>query len=177
MFRFFEKLLPPYPAAEPAVPPARFIPFLWACTQGTRGLIATMGLLTAVIAAFEAWLFAMLGRIVDWLGSQSPARLWEDRGTTLTWIAVALFASIFVVALQTIVKHQALAINLPMRLRWNFHRLLLGQSMAFYQDEFAGRITTSGALSELLDKHGDEQDVVEAEAVAPRLDIASERPG
>lgn len=29
-----------------------------------------------------------------------------------------------------------------MRLRWNFHRLMLGQSMAFYQDEFAGRVTT-----------------------------------
>jgi ATP-binding cassette subfamily B multidrug efflux pump len=32
--------------------------------------------------------------------------------------------------------------NFPMRLRWNFHRLMLGQSMAFYQDEFAGRIAT-----------------------------------
>jgi ATP-binding cassette subfamily B multidrug efflux pump len=29
-----------------------------------------------------------------------------------------------------------------MRLRWNFHRLMLAQSMAFYQDEFAGRIST-----------------------------------
>ena len=29
-----------------------------------------------------------------------------------------------------------------MRLRWNFHRLMLGQSMSFYQDEFAGRIAT-----------------------------------
>src|SRR5690606_20727155 len=29
-----------------------------------------------------------------------------------------------------------------MRLRWVFHRLMLGQSMAFYADEFAGRITT-----------------------------------
>jgi ATP-binding cassette subfamily B multidrug efflux pump len=29
-----------------------------------------------------------------------------------------------------------------MRLRWNFHRLMLGQSMGFYQDEFAGRVTT-----------------------------------
>jgi ATP-binding cassette, subfamily B, multidrug efflux pump len=27
-----------------------------------------------------------------------------------------------------------------MRLRWNFHRLMLGQSMSFYQDEFAGRV-------------------------------------
>src|SRR5262249_22969718 len=78
---------------------------------------------------------------VDWLGGQAPARLWEDRGTTLAWLGFALVASIAVVALQTIVKHQTLAINLPMRLRWNFHRLMLGQSMAFYQDEFAGRIT------------------------------------
>ncbi len=53
-----------------------------------------------------------------------------------------LLASIVLVALQTIVKHQTLAINFPLRLRWNFHRLMLGQSLAFYADEFAGRITT-----------------------------------
>ena len=46
------------------------------------------------------------------------------------------------VALQTILKHQTLAANFPMRLRWNFHRLMLGQSMTFYQDEFAGRVAT-----------------------------------
>ena len=41
-----------------------------------------------------------------------------------------MVASIALVALRTSVKHQALAINLPLRLRWNFHRLMLGQSMA-----------------------------------------------
>ena len=45
-------------------------------------------------------------------------------------------------ALQSAIKQQALAGNFPMRLRWNFHRLMLGQSMGFYQDEFAGRIAT-----------------------------------
>ncbi|MET0540873.1 MAG: ABC transporter ATP-binding protein [Variovorax sp.] len=141
MFRFFEKLLHPYPQAEPRLPPASFTAFVWACTDGVRGKIATMALLTAAMSTFEALLFAMLGRIVDWLGTQAPARLWDERGSTLLWLAFALVASIAVVALQTIVKHQTLAVNLPMRLRWNFHRLMLGQSMAFYQDEFAGRIT------------------------------------
>jgi ATP-binding cassette subfamily B multidrug efflux pump len=141
LFRFFEKLLHPYPPAEPPLPPHGFFAFLWACTDGVRGKIATMALLTAAISSFEALLFAMLGRIVDWLGGQVPARLWDERGTTLMWLGFALAASIAVVALQTIVKHQTLAVNLPMRLRWNFHRLMLGQSMAFYQDEFAGRIT------------------------------------
>ena len=58
----------------------------------------------------------------------------------ITVIVIVLLASIGLVALQTIVKHQTLAGNFPMRLRWNFHRLMLGQSLAFYQDEFAGRI-------------------------------------
>ncbi|MBB3175804.1 ABC transporter ATP-binding protein [Variovorax sp. Sphag1AA] len=141
MFRFFEKRLDAYPPAEPGLPPNGFLAFVWSCTQGLRGSIALMALLTAAMSAFEALLFAILGRIVDWLGGQAPSRLWEDRGTTLAWLGFALVASIAVVGLQTIVKHQTLAINLPMRLRWNFHRLMLGQSMAFYQDEFAGRIT------------------------------------
>ena len=40
------------------------------------------------------------------------------------------------------IKQQTLFGNFPMLLRWNFHRLMLGQSMSFYQDEFAGRIAT-----------------------------------
>ncbi|MDM0045947.1 ABC transporter ATP-binding protein [Variovorax dokdonensis] len=142
MFHFFEKLLHPYPAAEPLPPPGRFFAFLWKCTAGVRGKVLAMALLTAAMSAFEALLFAILGRVVDWLSDVAPGQLWAQRGNALTWLGVALVASIFVVALQTIVKHQTLAVNLPMRLRWNFHRLMLGQSMAFYQDEFAGRITT-----------------------------------
>jgi ATP-binding cassette subfamily B multidrug efflux pump len=143
LFAFFERLLDPYPRAEPTPPPTGFMAFIWACTQGVRGKIALMAVLTAAMAAFEALLFAMLGRIVDWLGPQppSPEQFWQERGSTLAWLGVLLLASVVVVGLQTVVKHQILAINLPMRLRWNFHRLMLGQSMSFYQDEFAGRIT------------------------------------
>ena len=39
------------------------------------------------------------------------------------------------------VRLQALQGVFPMRLRWNFHRLMLGQSLGFYQDEFAGRVS------------------------------------
>ena len=142
MFRFFERRLHPYPVAEPEPSPPGFVAFLWACTAGVRRSMLVMAMLTAAISAFDALLFAILGQVVDWLVQVEPARFWDERGAALGWFAAALALSIGVVALQTIVKHQTIAINLPMRLRWNFHRLMLGQSMAFYQDEFAGRITT-----------------------------------
>ena len=115
---------------------------MWACTQGTRRYIALMTLFTASIGAFEALLFAMMGRILDWLAVVPPDQLWAREGTTLVWLALVLLTSIALAALQTMFKHQALAGNLPMRLRWNFHRLMLSQSMSFFQDEFAGRIAT-----------------------------------
>ena len=142
MFRFFEQYVHPYPDAEPAHPPRGLLAFVWHCTRGMRPYIAVMTLATALIGAFEALLFAFLGRVVDWLAAVQPARLWAEHGGTLGLLGVVLVASIVLVALQSLLKQQSLAGNFPMRLRWNFHRLMLGQSMAFYQDEFAGRIAT-----------------------------------
>ncbi len=142
LFRFFEKRVTPYPPAEPALPPKKFVSFVWACAAGVRGYVGWMALLSAGIAAYEAFLFAALGHVVDWLVSVPQGELWSRHGGMLWLLGGVLAASVVLVALQTIVKHQALAINFPLRLRWNFHRLMLGQSMAFYADEFAGRITT-----------------------------------
>jgi ATP-binding cassette, subfamily B, multidrug efflux pump len=140
LFGYFEKLVHPYPDAEPAQPPRRFFAFVWACTQGLRPFIAGMTLLTALIGAFEALLFSMLGRIVDWLGAVAPSQLWAQERGTLLLLAGILLASPLAIALQTFLKHQTLSANMPMLLRWNFHRRMLGQSMSFYQDEFAGRV-------------------------------------
>jgi ATP-binding cassette subfamily B multidrug efflux pump len=49
---------------------------------------------------------------------------------------------VLLVGAQALFKYQSVFGNFPMRLRWNFHRLMLEQSMTFYQDEFAGRIAT-----------------------------------
>ena len=142
LFAAFERLVPPYPEDAPALPPRGFWPFVWACSRGLRRYIAAMTLFTAAIGVFEALLFAMLGRIVDWLGPMQPGRLWAEHGSTLLLLAAVLLGSTLLVAAQSMLKQQAMAGNFPMRLRWNFHRLLLQQSMSFYQDEFAGRIAT-----------------------------------
>jgi len=142
MFSRFERLIFPYPEQAPERPPRGLLPFVWACTRGLRGYIALIIVLVAAVGAFEALLFAMLGHVVDWLARVQPQRLWADEGRTLLLLAAALVASIGVVWIWCLVKYQGMSSNFPMRLRWNFHRLMLEQSMAFYQDEFAGRIST-----------------------------------
>jgi ATP-binding cassette, subfamily B, multidrug efflux pump len=142
LFSQFEKLVHPYPDGTPKPPPRAFFAFLWECTHGMRGYILAMTVFTALIGAFEALLFGMLGNVVDWLSRIQPSRLWAEQKGTLLLLLGLLLASTVLVAIQSALKQQALAGNFPMRLRWNFHRLLLSQSMGFYQDEFAGRVAT-----------------------------------
>jgi len=140
MYSWFEKRLDPFPDATIAPPSKGFWAFAWSSTQGLRWPMLVMTILTAGIGAFEALLFAMLGKVVEWLSHVPPALLWtQERGHLLLLVGI-LIGSIVLVALQVIIKHQTLAGNFPMRMRWNFHRLMLSQSMGFYQDEFAGRI-------------------------------------
>ncbi|PKO46210.1 MAG: multidrug ABC transporter ATP-binding protein [Betaproteobacteria bacterium HGW-Betaproteobacteria-22] len=140
MLRWFERLLNPFPAREITPPANALWPFLWQCTQGSRGLILVMTLFTAMLGGFEAFLFAVMGKVVDWLSITTPADLWTNEGHHLFLLAGLLLLSPVIIGVQTLIKHQTLAGNFPMLLRWNFHRLMLSQSMSFYQDEFAGRI-------------------------------------
>ncbi|MDL2313565.1 ABC transporter ATP-binding protein/permease [Desulfovibrio sp. OttesenSCG-928-C14] len=142
MFSRYEKKLNPFPKAEPSIPPREFFPFVWEVSRGLRGHIFAMGALAALIGAFEALLFAALGQVVDWLALLEPGKLLAEHGATLGILAAIILASVLLVGLQTLIRFQTLSGNFPMRLRWNFHRLMLGQSLAFFQDEFAGRVAT-----------------------------------
>ena len=56
-------------------------------------------------------------------------------------LVAVLFANVFFSSFQSIIKHQVLFSNFPMRMRWRFHNLLLGQSLDFFHNDFAGRLS------------------------------------
>ena len=142
MFRWFEKKIDPFPEKEIPVPSDSFFPFVWESTKGIRPYILSIGLLSVLIGAFEALLFVILGKVVDWLSAIEPAKLWDEEAGTLLLLAIVIIVSIIPVGLQTLIRFQAFSGNFTMRLRWQFHRLMLGQSISFFQDEFSGRIVT-----------------------------------
>ncbi|UST61040.1 ABC transporter ATP-binding protein/permease [Pseudomonas moraviensis] len=143
MLRLFEQRLDPFPPDEAPPPPVGLMRFLWACTRGARGYILAFALLSASVSIYEAWLFSFLGQVVDLLSTwQSGGAAGAEESRVLWGIGIVLVVSIGLVALRTMVQHQILAINLPLRLRWDFHRLMLRQSLSFFSDEFSGRVTT-----------------------------------
>ena len=143
MFSWFEKQLDPFPLAEPETPPKTLVAFCLYYTKGSWGWIAGMAVLTSLIAVIEVSLFGFLGEVVDWLSTQSRETFIQDQGLNLALIALVVLIIMPLVALfEALIIHQTLLGNYPMRIRWQVHRYLLKQSMAFYQDEFAGRIAT-----------------------------------
>jgi ATP-binding cassette, subfamily B, multidrug efflux pump len=141
LFSKFEGLVSPFPHEIIQNLPTKFWPFMWACSYGMRKYILLMTILTACIGAFEALLFALMGKVVDKLTAIAPQQLWNTHQQTLTWVIAILVGSTVIILLQTLIKHQTLAGNFPMRMRWQFHQHMLNQSMSFYQDEFAGRVS------------------------------------
>jgi ATP-binding cassette subfamily B multidrug efflux pump len=143
MFRWFEQRLAPFPAVDPTEPPRTLLAFCHHYTKGAWRPIVIMAALASVIAVAEVSLLGFLGNIVDWLAQYSRESLYEKAGTELILIAMVIVVLLPVSALlQALVLHQTLLGNYPMRIRWNVHRYLLRQSLAYFQNEFAGRIAT-----------------------------------
>jgi ATP-binding cassette subfamily B multidrug efflux pump len=143
MFSYFEKLLNPYPPEIPENPPSTLLAFCIHYTKGVWPWIFMMALLVTIVAALEVLLFGFLGNIIDWLTEVDKETFLQEQGQTLFFIgAVVLIALPAFSLLLSLVNHQTIIGNYPMRIRWQAHRYLLRQSFGFYQDEFAGRVAT-----------------------------------
>lgn len=142
MFKWFESLVNPYPTKGLNKPlPTRFFPFVWQAARGVRPYLMLLVLCTAGAASFEALLYAKIGELVNWLSQSQPDTFLAEHQTNLTILTFILLANIFFASLQSIIKHQILYSNFPMRLRWRFHNLLLRQSLDFFHNDFAGRLS------------------------------------
>lgn len=143
MFRFFERLVNPFPDDLPRQPPKGIYQFCRYYTVGLEPWLLLMALLTALVAIAEASLFGVLGKVVDWLVASDPETFIEDSWLSILAMSVLILVVIPILAsLHSLVVHQTLMGNFPMSVRWMAHRYLLNQSYGFFQNEFSGRIAT-----------------------------------
>lgn len=141
IFSWFESRIDPYPEAAPKTPEKGLWRFIWSNIEGVRKWIAVLAVFTVGVGIMEALMFQFMGKVVDWLGAYTPQTLFVEKGHALIgMMAMVAFFAVWTFFASS-VRLQTLQGVFPMRLRWNFHRLMLGQSLGFYQDEFAGRVS------------------------------------
>lgn len=141
IYSWFENRINAYPDATPKTPDNGLLRFIWSNLEGMKGWILLLSVLTIGMGIIEAVLFQFMGVLIDWLGQFTPAALWAEKGYLLIAMGAVLLLSVVWSFLASTVRLQTLQGIFPMRLRWNFHRLMLDQSLSFYQDEFAGRVS------------------------------------
>ncbi|MCE8021566.1 ABC transporter ATP-binding protein [Halomonas sp. MCCC 1A11036] len=142
MFRYFENLVNPYPPGVPETPPRGLGAFILHFSRPVLPLLIVMSLLTALVSATEVLFFSYMGELVDWLAGAERDGFFAEYGWRLAGMAALVVIGLpLLTLLQSLITHQSIFGNYPMIGRWLAHRHMLSQSMAFYQDEFAGRVS------------------------------------
>ena len=158
MYARFERLVDPYPTGDPGMPPKGFLAFCWHYTRPFAVPLAITAVLTAAMSVIEVVFFAFVGDLVDWLAAADRATFVADHGRELVLMGLVVVVGFPLVALfQNLFMFQAVYGNFPMLVRWKAHRYILGQSLEFFHNEFAGRVSqkvmqTALAVREVVTK-------------------------
>jgi len=143
VFTWAETRIPPFERDGTVRPPATLLAFYayfirqaWPAFLG----LLIMGFLGAVI---EASLIGYIGSLVDLMRATSdPKTFVADHQGTLLWMAfVAMIARPLVSTVHDLIKHQMIGTSFPILVRWQSHAYVLRQSLGFFQNDFAGRIS------------------------------------
>jgi ATP-binding cassette, subfamily B, multidrug efflux pump len=142
-FGWLERRVDSFPAVTPHMPPKSTWGFIRFYAKPFYPLLIAGFILSVLIATIEVRVFAFLGTIVDTLSSAKPETFWPENKFKLL-----LFAVLSLVVLPSLsfisgsIENQGLRGNFAMRIRWLAHRYMLRQSMEFFHNEFAGRVST-----------------------------------
>ncbi|MEO0546470.1 MAG: ABC transporter ATP-binding protein [Pseudomonadota bacterium] len=143
MLSWFEQRVDPFPPQEPEQPPTGLVAFCWHYSKDIWPYLAMVTVLGIAIAVLEITIFGFVGNIVEWLSNADRETFLEQESGRLWFMAFIVMIVVPVIAgIWAVLLHQTVFGNFPMIIRWQAHRYMLGQSMGFYQDEYAGRVAT-----------------------------------
>src|SRR3954453_661735 len=142
MFSFFERFLPPTDIPENPEPPAGLVAFLWHFARQAKGLFVALFLVEFLVAVTDSAVPWFMGRIVTFVTTIPPERFLAETWPWLTGMLLVVVVARPAVALtRYLITNQAIAAPFTGLIRWQAHWHVVRQSWAFFQNDFAGRIS------------------------------------
>jgi ATP-binding cassette subfamily B multidrug efflux pump len=142
MLHLFEKALKPTePPANP-VPPETLLAFYWHFARQAKWLFIALFVVEFFVAILDTAVPWFIGRVVTLITSVPPERFLAD---TWPWLAgmalIMLVARPGIILARYLITNQGLAGPFSNLIRWQSHWHVVRQSWAFFQNDFAGRIS------------------------------------
>ncbi len=140
MFRYLESFIDPFKRVE-TTPPDRLWPYLLDNLKPFRGVLAAVSAMSLSVALIETGLIYYAGRLVDLMAASGPESFSARHGIELAVVVLLILIARPLVIVGSIgLLNHGMSVNLLEQVRWRAHRHLLGQSVGFFQNDFAGRI-------------------------------------
>ncbi|WP_439889182.1 ABC transporter ATP-binding protein [Pseudomonas sp. MBLB4123] len=141
LFRRFESLLDVFRPSPDREPPPGILGFYVHYLGQAWPLLLAVLVVGFFAALIEVALFDFLGRLIDMAQATPSTEFFQRyRGELLWMLLVVLLIRPLVFGLHDLLANQAITPNLTNLVRWQNHRYVLGQSLSFFQNDFAGRI-------------------------------------
>jgi ATP-binding cassette subfamily B multidrug efflux pump len=142
MFALFERFLSPTAPPEHPEPPPGLIAFLWHFARQAKWLFAALFVVELFVALSDSAVPWFMGRVVTMVTKTPP-----DRFLSLGWpwllgmAVVVLIVRPAVTLTRYLITNQGIAAPFTGLIRWQSHWHVVRQSWAFFQNDFAGRIS------------------------------------
>jgi ATP-binding cassette subfamily B multidrug efflux pump len=141
-YRGMERWIDPLASAPVRQPPTGLGLFYRYFLAPMKGLIAVTLVVSLVASVIELSMFAFLGSLVDRMAASSPERFVADNFWLLAFMsAVLLIGRPVSTILSRGLVNLSLAPSLSTLVRWRGYRYVIRQSLGFFQNDYAGRIS------------------------------------
>jgi ATP-binding cassette, subfamily B, multidrug efflux pump len=142
MFALFERFLTPTAAPDNPEPPASLLGFLWHFARQAKWLFAALFVIELLVALADSAVPWFMGRVVTMVTKLPPERFLAVGWPWLVGMAVVvLLVRPTVTLTRYLITNQAIAAPFTGLIRWQSHWHVVRQSWAFFQNDFAGRIS------------------------------------
>lgn len=143
MFRFFENLIDPFrDHPEQNSPPTRVWPYMRDILKPFSWVIIYASILAVVVAAIEVGLVWYLGRLVNLLSESTVTEFWASYSVELIIVAVFMaFLRPILVVVDTLLLNNTILPGVQVMFRFRAHKHILKQSVGWFENDFAGRIS------------------------------------
>jgi ATP-binding cassette, subfamily B, multidrug efflux pump len=142
MFSRFERILTATAAPENPEPPPSLLAFLWHFARQAKWLFAALFVVEFLVALGDSAVPWFIGRVVTMVTKTPPEQFLAVGWPWLLGMAfVVMVLRPAVTFTRYLITNQAIAAPFTGLIRWQSHWHVVRQSWAFFQNDFAGRIS------------------------------------